>query len=162
MTQAYQNDPTLYWSAETAAQQGAPQTAAAGQQSWPSAGADAQLAPQAALPMGRGGLDISNPVSMEATINPMTNAEAYGSSIKSLLARNTGYFIVATFQTGTDSSVVWQGILHTVGSDYIVIYQPEHDRYISGDLYALKFVEFHNSRTVPYHAAANQWCGRRL
>ena len=149
MTQAYSDALALSWSEENGAAQDTQMPAA---RPWP---ADHAM-------MARKGLDMSNPVSVEATINPMTNAEAYNSSLKSLLARNTGYFIVATFQTGGEGSVVWQGILHTVGSDYIVIYQPEHDRYISGDLYALKFVEFHNSRTVPYHASANQWRGHHI
>ena len=90
-----------------------------------------------------GGLDMTNPLSPEATENPMTNAEAYQGSIKSLLTRNLGSFVVATFLVGTQGSVVWQGILHTVGNDYIVLYQPDRDRYVSGDLYSLKFVEFH-------------------
>lgn len=90
-----------------------------------------------------GGLDMTNPLSPEATENPMTNAEAYQGSIKSLLSRNLGSFVVATFLVGTQGSVVWQGILHTVGNDYIVLYQPDRDRYVSGDLYSLKFVEFH-------------------
>ena len=158
MTQTYPADPALYWSGDS--QAAAAQAPGGGEALWPAV--PAQPAAAGSPAEGRGGLDISNPVSVEATVHPMTNAEAYDSSLKSLLARNTGHFIVATFQLGTDSSVVWQGILHTVGSDYIVIYQPEHDRYISGDVYALKFVEFHNSRTVPYHAAASQWRGRRL
>lgn len=90
-----------------------------------------------------GGLDMTNPLSPEATENPMTNAEAFQGSIKSLLMRNLGSFVVATFLIGSQGSVVWQGILHTVGNDYIVLYQPDRDRFVSGDLYSLKFMEFH-------------------
>lgn len=96
-----------------------------------------------AVPASSGGLDMTNPLSPEATENPMTNAEAFQGSIKSLLMRNLGSFVVATFLIGSQGSVVWQGILHTVGNDYIVLYQPDRDRYVSGDLYSLKFVEFH-------------------
>lgn len=101
------------------------------------------LHPASPEPSGTGGLDMSNPLSPEATENPMTNAEAYEGSIKSLLNRNLGSFVVATFLIGSQGSVVWQGILHTVGNDYIVLYQPDRGRYVSGDLYSLKFVEFH-------------------
>ena len=108
------------------------------------------------------GLDMSCPLSSCRQGGfPATNAEAYQSSLKSLLSRNVGYFIVATFLIGSQDTVVWQGILHTVGTDYLVIYQPDYDRYISADLYSLKFVEFHNTQSVPYFAAMNQWSGSR-
>ena len=56
--------------------------------------------------------------------------------------------------------VTWQGILHTVGSDYLVIYQPDYERYISCDFYALKFVQFHNTQSTPYCASSHTWMGR--
>lgn len=107
--------------------------------------------------LGRVTLDMSNPMSLEATLNPMTNAENYHASLKSLLARNVGSYVVATFHLGTPQAVVWQGILHTVGNDYIVLYQPDRGRYISGDLYALKFVEFHDPRPMPQFAQPPHW-----
>ncbi len=99
--------------------------------------------PAAEASISPAALDMTNPLSPDATENPMTNAEAYQGSIKSLLSRNLGSFVVATFLVGAQESVVWQGILHTVGNDYIVLYQPDRDRYVSGDIYSLKFVEFH-------------------
>ena len=100
---------------------------------------------------------MKNPVDMETTHNPTNSSDAYQASLRSLLARNVGYFIVATFLTGTQRMVTWQGILHTVGSDYIVIYQPDYERYISCDFYALKFVQFHNTRSTPYCASSHTW-----
>ena len=100
---------------------------------------------------------MKNPVDMETTHNPTNNRDAYQASLRSLLARNVGFFIVATFLTGTQRMVTWQGILHTVGSDYIVIYQPDYERYISCDLYAIKFVQFHNTRSTPYCASSHTW-----
>ena len=67
--------------------------------------------------------------------------------------------MVATFLMGTTQSVTWQGILHTVGSDYFVLYQPDYDRYVSCDLYSVKFVQFHNVKGVPYCASARTWEG---
>lgn len=100
---------------------------------------------------------MKNPVDMETTHNPTNSSDAYQASLRSLLARNVGYFIAATFLTGTQRMVTWQGILHTVGSDYIVIYQPDYERYISCDFYALKFVQFHNTRNTPFCASSHTW-----
>lgn len=120
--------------------------------------------------MGMGGMGPSsafaqsqrmkNPVDMETTHNPTNARDAYQASLRSLLARNVGYFIVASFLVGTGRMVTWQGILHTVGSDYLVIYQPDYERYISCDFYALKFVQFHNTVNTPYCVASHTWVGR--
>ena len=97
----------------------------------------------------RGTLDLDNPLSQEEMANPTSNSEVYQASLKSLLARNLGYYVVATFQMGSQGTVSVPGILHTVGNDYIVLYQPENGRYVTGDLYALKFVDFHETQSIP-------------
>lgn len=102
---------------------------------------------------------MKNPVDMANTHMPADSEIAYQASLRSLLDRNTGYFVVATFQVGPNQPVTWQGILHSVGSDYVVIYQPDYERYISGDLYSLKFVQFHNVKGIPYCAASQSWQG---
>lgn len=102
---------------------------------------------------------MKNPVDMGRTHTPSGADDAYHASLRSLLDRNVGYFVVATFLVGPDRPVTWRGILHTVGSDYVVLYQPDYERYISGDLYALKFVQFYNVRGVPYAAASENWEG---
>ena len=102
---------------------------------------------------------MKNPIDMESTHTPADNREAYQASLRSLLSRNVGYFIVATFMVGTQQTVTWQGILHTVGSDYLVLYQPDYERYISCDLYALKFAQFHDVKGIPYCAASQSWQG---
>ena len=104
----------------------------------------------------QGTLDMQNPLSREAMENPLSNAEVYQGSLRSLLSRNLGYYVVAIFQVGTQSTVSVPGILFTVGNDYIIIYQPAEDRYVMGDLYALKFVEFHESQSVPRLDVAQQ------
>lgn len=105
---------------------------------------------------------MKNPVDMATTHMPVNANEAYQASLRSLLDRNVGYFVVATFQLGPQQAITWQGILHSVGSDYIVLYQPDYERYISGDLYSLKFVQFHNVKGVPYCAASQTWQGQTL
>lgn len=104
---------------------------------------------------------MRNPVDMSAVNMPPDSREAYLASMRSLLSRNIGFFVVCTFLMGNGQSVTWQGILHTVGSDYLVLYQPDYERYISCDLYSLKFTQFHNARGVPYAAASRSWEGQR-
>ena len=103
---------------------------------------------------------MKNPLSMRQTANPSDSHDVYLASLRSLLDRNIGYFISATFLLGTNQTVTWQGILHTVGSDFLVLYQPNSERYISCDFYSLKFVQFYNTKTVPRPAADNNWQGR--
>ncbi len=93
---------------------------------------------------------MKNPLDMAATHSPADTRESYLASLRSLLHRNVGYFVVATFLVGSQQAVTWQGILHSVGSDYLVIYQPNYNRYVSCDLYAVKFVQFHDTKDVPY------------
>jgi len=103
---------------------------------------------------------MKNPVNMADTHMPPDSETAYQASLRSLLNRNVGYFVVATFLVGTSQPVTWQGILHSVGNDYLVIFQPDYERYISGDLYSLKFVQFHNVKGVPYCAGFQNWQGQ--
>ena len=97
----------------------------------------------------RAPLDLENPVSQEVMANPTSNSEVYQASMKSLLARNIGYYVVATFQIGSQGTVSVPGFLYTVGNDYIVLYQPDKGRFVTGDLYALKFVDFHQTQSLP-------------
>ena len=94
-------------------------------------------------------LDMSNPLTQEEMANPMSNSEVYQGSLKNLLARNIGHYVVATFQMSGQGTVSVPGILYTVGNDYIVLYQPADGRYVTGDLYGLKFVDFHDAESVP-------------
>lgn len=102
---------------------------------------------------------MKNPVDMANTHKPGSQEDAYQASLRSLLNRNLGYFVEATFLIGPDRPITWKGILHTVGSDYVVLYQPDYERYVSGDLYSLKFVQFHNVKGIPYCSAAQSWQG---
>ena len=97
----------------------------------------------------RAPLDMTNPLTQEEMANPMSNSEVYHGSMKNLLARNIGQYVVATFQLSGQGTVSVPGILYTVGNDYIVLYQPADGRYVTGDLYALKFVDFHDAQSVP-------------
>ncbi len=78
---------------------------------------------------------------------PQDRQEVYTGSLKAMLSNNLGNHIVATFLMGTQNMVSWEGILYEVGNNFITIYQPDKGRYIIGDLYALKFMEFYEPTT---------------
>ena len=64
------------------------------------------------------------------------------SAWKSLMARNVGRSVIVSFLIGTQNTIVTHGILYEVGNDYIALYQPDEQSYISADLYSIRFVEF--------------------
>ena len=103
---------------------------------------------------------MKNPVDMDATHTPSSPSQAYQSSLMGLLSRTVGYFLMATCLLGDRQAVTWQGILHSVGSDYIVLYQPDYERYVSCDLSTIKFVQFHDAKGVPYCAGSRAWQGQ--
>ena len=91
-------------------------------------------------------LDMRNTVSDETIEAPLSTAEAYLGSLKAMLQRNRGNYIVATFLIGTQNTVTFEGILYEVGNDFITIYQEGRDRYIVVDMYSLKYMEFYDTR----------------
>lgn len=84
---------------------------------------------------------------VETIPGPAFGREVTNSSVRGLLARNLGYYVVASFLMGTQQAIQWEGILASVGNDYLVIYQPDQNRFVSGDIYSLKFVEFHEDQS---------------
>ena len=85
---------------------------------------------------------------IETTEDPAGRRDVTNSSIRGLLARNLGYYVVASFLMGTQQAIQWEGILASVGNDYLVIYQPDQNRFVSGDIYSLKFMEFHENQSA--------------
>lgn len=77
---------------------------------------------------------------------PTTVDEAYRGSLKVMLARYIGSYVVATFLVGTQGTVSWEGTLFDVGNDFVTIYQRPRDRYIVSDIYSLKYIEFYDTR----------------
>lgn len=85
-------------------------------------------------------------LSSEVIENPLTVDEAYKGSLKAMLSRYIGSYVVATFLVGTQGTVSWEGTLFDVGNDFVTIYQEPRDRYIVSDLYSLKYIEFYDTR----------------
>ena len=88
--------------------------------------------------------DMRNGLPTEVIDAPTTTQEAYLGSLKAMLSRYVGSYIVATFLVGTNNTVSWDGVLFDVGNDYLTIYQAVRDRYVVSDYYSLKFIEFYD------------------
>lgn len=93
-----------------------------------------------------GVLDLRNHVSNDVIEAPTTVTEAYLGSMRGMLARNKGNFVVATFLIGTQGTTTWEGILYEVGNDYLIIQQSGRERYIACDMYSLKYIEFYDTQ----------------
>ena len=90
--------------------------------------------------------DMQNSLPFDVIESPTTMEEARLGSLKAMLAKNLGNYVVATFLVGTQNMVSWEGVLYDVGNNYLVIYQEVRNRYIVADYYSLKFVEFYDLR----------------
>ena len=82
-------------------------------------------------PQQLGSLDLRNGLPSEVVTDPISTEEAYRGSLKAMLQKYVGNYVVATFH---------------VGNDYMTIYQEGRDRYIVSDIYSLKFIEFYDTR----------------
>ena len=91
-----------------------------------------------------GQMGLRNHLPSEVITDPISVEEAYRGSLKAMLLRYVGNYVVATFLVGTQSTTSWEGILYDVGNDYMTIYQEGRDRYIVADIYSLKFMEFYD------------------
>ena len=89
-------------------------------------------------------LNMQHGLPNEVIESPTTVSEVYAGSVKAMLNRNLGNYVVATFLIGTQNTVSWEGVLYDVGNDYVTIYQPGRDRYIVNDIYSLKYMEFYD------------------
>lgn len=113
----------------------------------------AQPMPSGGVPAARnefhgasGTLDLETHQPIEVIESPTSTSEAFLGSMKAMLLRNRGSFVTATFLIGTQGTTTWEGILHDVGNDHIIIFQPGRQRYIACDIYALKYIEFYDTR----------------
>ena len=111
------------------------------------------MAPSAAQGGAAQGMEpgaLQNSRRTDTTLGPMpsatpgmsTSEQILHSSWKSLMARNVGRSVIVSFLIGTQNTIVTHGILYEVGNDYIALYQPDEQSYISADLYSIRFMEF--------------------
>lgn len=127
------------------------QSVPAGQQPVPAAQSQGGALTAPAVPRSEfhgstGTLDLETHQPIEVIEAPASLNEAFLGSLKSMLLRNKGAFVTATFLIGTQGTTTWEGILHDVGNDYLIIFQPGRQRYIASDIYSLKYIEFYDTR----------------
>ena len=103
-------------------------------------------APRSEFHGSSGTLDLETHQPIEVIEAPASMSEAFLGSLKSMLLRNKGAFVTATFLIGTQGTTTWEGLLHDVGNDYIIIFQPGRQRYIASDIYSLKYIEFYDTK----------------
>lgn len=113
------------------------------QRAWRPARCRGGAPPAAARRCDGGAADRTRLGPLPAAPNGMSVAEQIlHSSWKSLMARNVGRSVIVSFLIGTQNTIVTHGILYEVGNDYIALYQPDEQSYISADLYSIRFMEF--------------------
>lgn len=94
-------------------------------------------------------LDMSNNEPISEIENPQTNEEVYQGSLRGVIARNLGVYVIIEFLIGTNNIVIKDGILYASGINYVTLYQEDQNRYVLCDLYAIKFINFYDARTKP-------------
>ncbi|WP_458862504.1 hypothetical protein [Acidaminobacterium chupaoyuni] len=86
---------------------------------------------------------------MEHVILPRSLEDVELASLQETLADNLGYYVIIEFLIGTNGLIAKDGILYAVGINYVTLYQEEFDRYVTCDMYSIKFVNFYNAKTKP-------------
>lgn len=71
------------------------------------------------------------------------NTEEMRGSMQNLLSDNLGEYVVIEFLIGTNLIVRKQGILHSVGTSVVTLYDDSVDNYIVCDVFSVKFVYFY-------------------
>lgn len=70
------------------------------------------------------------------------NNEIYRGSFQEVLSMNTGGYVIVEFLVGTNNLTTKSGILYSVSSKTLVLYQASIDAYIVCDIFNVKFVTF--------------------
>jgi len=79
----------------------------------------------------------------------MFDGPAFRDSIQQFLSENLGEYVVCEFLIGTTLLQTRQGILYSVGTNYLILYEEETATYVICDIYALKFVTFYQPGQRP-------------
>ena len=74
----------------------------------------------------------------EENFNTMT----FQGSIQQVLSENIGSYVIIDFFMGTSVLETRQGFLHSVASQYLVLYDEINPHYVVCDIFSIKFVTF--------------------
>ena len=64
-------------------------------------------------------------------------------SIQQILADNIGNFVVCEFLIGTQNMTERSGVLYSVGTGFVVLFEEQTRTYIVCDIFSIKFVTFY-------------------
>lgn len=70
------------------------------------------------------------------------SAEMIG-SMQRILAQNIGEYVVIEFLIGTDLIMRKQGLLYSVGTSFVVLFDDAEKNFIVCDIFSIKFVYFY-------------------
>ena len=63
-------------------------------------------------------------------------------SMQAILSNNIGEYVLIEFIIGTESLVRKQGLLYSVGTSYVTLFDDVNNNYIVCDIFSIKFVYF--------------------
>ena len=63
-------------------------------------------------------------------------------SMQAILSNNIGEYLLIEFIIGTESLVRKQGLLYSVGTSYVTLFDDANNNYIVCDIFSIKFVYF--------------------
>ena len=70
------------------------------------------------------------------------NTESFQGSMQQVLQDNVGNYVLVEFLIGTNQLVTRQGLLYSVASQFLVLYDEIEARYIVCAIFSVKFVTF--------------------
>lgn len=112
----------------------------------------AKLYPEALQTIAR---NSANAVAQEGGINTPTppdfNTPAMEGSLQQFLADNLGEYVVVEFLVGTQTIVRKAGILYSVGTSVMTLYQELTQTFVTCDIFSVKFVTFYLPGQRPWH-----------
>ena len=74
------------------------------------------------------------------------NTISFQGSMQQVLQENIGNYVIVEFLIGTNGLISRQGILYSVASQFLVLYDEFESRYVVCDIFAVKFVTFLDGR----------------
>ena len=78
------------------------------------------------------------------------DGEEMKGSMQKILADNLGEYVVIEFLIGTERLMRKQGLLYSVGTSYITLYDDQFNNFIVCDIFSIKFVYFYYPGDRPH------------
>lgn len=105
----------------------------------------AQLYPDAVRDITLNTIDQNSGVTSSLNVPPQQNFDtpAMQGSLQQALSENLGQFVVVEFLMGTNAMVQKSGILYSVGTSVVTLYDETTQTFVVCDIFSVKFVTFY-------------------